>query len=235
MVAALAVKAVGAENVKGFALPGPYSDKKSLEWAALQAQNLKISFSEVPINDSYSVLKKQFDDSFDIQKFGLMHENLQSRLRGLTLMAYSNAHSSMLLTTGNKVEYATGYATLYGDMNGSLAPLGDCLKGEVYELARELNRQGYFIPVEVIERAPSAELRPNQKDSDSLPEYPKLDLAVKNIVEKGQPAKNSVEKWLCQTLIKTEFKRWQAAPILRVSQHAFGRGRRWPLAHKFSE
>lgn len=235
VVAALAVKSLGSENVTGLALPGPFSDQKSLDFAQKQADKLNIHFLNLPIVNGYELIAKELSNAFEVNKFGLLHENLQSRLRGMFLMAYANSLMSLLLTTGNKSEYATGYATLYGDMNGGIAPLGDCLKNEVYELAEELNRQGFYIPLEVIKREPSAELRPNQKDSDSLPPYSELDKAVKNIVELQLPVQNQVEEWLFKTLVKTEFKRWQAAPILRISQHAFGRGRRWPLAHAFFE
>lgn len=161
-----------------------------------------------------------------------MNENVQARLRGLFLMAYANQSQSLLLTTGNKSEYATGYATLYGDMCGGLAPIGDLTKKQVYQLAELYNSQHEVIPPEIIKRAPTAELRPNQKDQDTLPPYEVLDESVERLVTRSKMGKTTTDKWLSKVLMKTEFKRWQAAPILKVSEHSFGRGRRWPVAHK---
>jgi NAD+ synthase (glutamine-hydrolysing) len=169
---------------------------------------------------------------FEAAKLTTTHENIQSRLRGMYLMSYSNMTQSLLLTTGNKSEYATGYSTLYGDMCGGLAPIGDLLKRQVYELAQHYNFEHELIPRQIIERAPTAELRPNQTDQDSLPPYNQLDQAVQNIVEHCRPAKSEVDKWLLRKVISTEFKRWQSAPILKVSSHSFGRGRRYPVAHR---
>jgi NAD+ synthase (glutamine-hydrolysing) len=147
-------------------------------------------------------------------------------------MAYSNQNNSMLLTTGNKSEYASGYSTLYGDMCGGLAPLGDLTKHQVYALAEYYNKEDEIIPSDIITRPPSAELRPNQKDQDSLPPYDALDKSVVSLIEQFKEPKTDSDKWLLPILMRTEFKRWQAAPILKVSPHAFGRGRRYPIAHK---
>ena len=234
LVACLAVDALGPNNVKLFALPTEFNKPESFELAEKLASNLKIELSTISIQPFYEKIKNTLDQEFKISEFMLMHENLQSRLRGLILMAYSNKAGSMLLTTGNKSEYATGYATLYGDMCGGLAVIGDLTKKQVYDLSKHFNREYELIPEQIITRPPSAELRPNQKDQDSLPEYDLLDRAVVNIVEKRKPASNKVENWLVSTLMKTEFKRWQAAPILKVSEHSFGRGRRYPLAQKTS-
>jgi len=234
VVAALAVDALGPQNVKSFALPGPFSSEKSLDLAKQLAKNLQIDFSEIQITSAYEEVLKTLSQNLDFEAevLSTTHENLQSRLRGLYLMAYSNMTQSLLLTTGNKSEYATGYSTLYGDMCGGLAPIGDLLKRQVYELAKHYNQEHELIPNEIITRAPTAELRPNQKDQDSLPSYDKLDQAVQNIVEQSKPAKTETDRWLLQKVISTEFKRWQSAPILKVSSHSFGRGRRYPLAHK---
>ncbi len=175
------------------------------------------------------------EEGIGLKEFGLVHENLQARLRGLTLMAYSNKENSMLLTTGNKSEYATGYSTMYGDMCGGLAPLGDLTKEQVYALAEYYNQQDEVIPKRIITRPPSAELRPDQKDQDSLPPYEDLDKSVVYLVEKSGEAKSKTDQWLLPILMRTEFKRWQAPPILKVSQHSFGRGRRYPIAHKAKE
>lgn len=232
VVACLAVDAFGPNKVSLFALPTQFNSEKSYKLAEKLSQNLKVKLQTVSIQPAYENIKATLDEAYKVEGFGLMHENLQSRLRGLFMMAYSNKANSMLLTTGNKSEYATGYATLYGDMCGGLAVIGDLTKKQVYDLAKLYNRDYELVPQEIITRAPSAELRPNQKDQDSLPSYDELDRAVVNLVEKRKRAGSKVEKWLVDTLMKTEFKRWQAAPILKVSEHSFGRGRRYPLAHK---
>ena len=235
LVACLAVDALGADCVKLFALPTQFNQPESFQLAEKLANNLRISLETISIQPFFEMIKTHLDQQFHISQFQLMHENLQSRLRGLILMAYSNLHQSLLLTTGNKSEYATGYATLYGDMCGGLAPLGDLTKKEVYALSKHYNHQYELIPNDIIHRAPTAELRPNQKDQDSLPEYDALDLAVENLIEKKRTALSKVEKWLLPVLMKTEFKRWQAPPILKVTEHSFGRGRRYPIAHRADE
>lgn len=232
VVACLAVGALGPKNVKLFALPTEFNSAESFSLAEKLAKNLKVELQTFPIQKIFENIKNEIDREYAIEKFSLVHENLQSRIRGLLLMAYANQHSSLLLTTGNKDEYATGYATLYGDMCGGLAVIGDLTKKQVYDLARHFNREYELIPKQIITRAPSAELRPNQKDQDSLPEYDSLDAAVINIVQKRKAATNKTEQWLLNMLMKTEFKRWQSAPILKVSEHSFGRGRRFPLAHR---
>lgn len=233
VVAALAVDALGPRNVKGFALPGPYSSSDSLNLANELAKNLGIEILSLPIQSSYDEVVRSLKAlNLSTTEVTTTHENLQSRLRGLFLMAYSNKENSMLLTTGNKSEYATGYATLYGDMCGGLAPIGDLLKRQVYELAKYYNQDHELIPKKIITRPPTAELKPNQKDQDSLPEYDLLDQTVQNMVELSRPAKTKTDQWLLEKVNATEFKRWQAAPILKVSSHSFGRGRRYPLAHR---
>jgi NAD+ synthase (glutamine-hydrolysing) len=232
VVACLAVDALGPGRVTALTMPGPFSEGRSRTLAERLAKNLDIRCLNLSIDSGYEALLKTLHGTFGEFAFGIVNENLQSRLRGLMLMAFSNKENSLLLTTGNKSEYATGYATLYGDMNGGLAPIADLLKGDVYRLAQHYNGERELIPAEIITRAPSAELRPNQKDQDSLPPYDALDASVKRLVEKQRPARSATDKWLLEILMKTEFKRWQAPPILKVSSHAFGRGRRMPLAHK---
>ncbi|MCM2282869.1 MAG: NAD+ synthase [Bdellovibrionaceae bacterium] len=232
VVACLAVDALGAENVAGYTMPGPYSADISRSLAERLGQNLDIRVQDIPIQATYETALQTLQSSIGELEFGLVHENLQSRLRGLFMMAIANKDNSLLLTTGNKSEYATGYATLYGDMCGGLAPIGDLVKGEVYDLARLYNRTQELIPDEIITRSPSAELRPNQKDQDTLPPYDDLDAAVRRLVEEGRPARSKMEHWLMATIARTEFKRWQAAPILKVSAKAFGLGRRYPLASR---
>ncbi|AZZ38167.1 NAD+ synthase [Bdellovibrio sp. qaytius] len=235
LVAALAVDAFGSNNVKLFALPTQYNAELSMTYARQLALNLGSEMKVVSIQSTFEFIKTILDEEFSVSQFGLMHENLQSRIRGLFLMAYSNFTGSLLLTTGNKSEYATGYATLYGDMCGGLAPLGDLTKKQIVQLCEHYNKEIEIIPDYIIRRPPSAELRPDQKDQDSLPAYDLLDKAVQNIVEHKKPAKSETEKWLVKQLMKTEFKRWQAPPILKMSEHSFGRGRRYPIAHKAKE
>lgn len=232
VVAALAVDALGPANVAGFALPGPFNAGESLELAQRLAKNLGIYFTTIPISEAYEEISGTLKETIALSEFGLTHENIQARLRGLLLMAYSNKENSLLLTTSNKSEYATGYSTLYGDMCGGLAPIGDLTKKQVYQLANHYNSQAELIPTRIITRPPSAELRPNQKDQDSLPEYDVLDKAVSHLVEDFATPRNTTEKWLLPVLMRTEFKRWQAAPILKISKHSFGRGRRYPIAHR---
>lgn len=232
LVACLAVDALGPANVHVIALPTKFNQSVSLELAKKLAKNLGIEITEFAIEDIFQNVKATFDGIFKVKEFQLLHENMQARIRGMVLMGYSNLRQSLLLTTGNKSEYAAGYATLYGDMCGGLAPIGDLTKKQVYELSKLYNLEREIIPKEIIERAPSAELRPNQKDQDSLPEYDLLDASVNNLVENCLPAKTATDKWLLPVMLKTEFKRWQAPPIIKVSKHSFGRGRRYPIAHQ---
>ncbi len=235
LVACLAVEALGAKNVTAITLPGPFNESRSRTLAEELAAQLGIRCLNFSIEESYQTLLHTLEQGLGKFEFGVVNENLQSRLRGMVLMALANKEGSMLLTTGNKSEYATGYSTLYGDMCGGLAPIGDLLKRDVYLLSELYRRERGWIPEQIITRAPSAELRPNQKDQDSLPPYPLLDQSVQNLVEKQRPAKSETERWVLSQLFKSEFKRWQAPPILKVSPHAFGRGRRMPLAQKASK
>lgn len=231
VVAALATDALGPSNVTQIAMPGPHSSVISENLAEELSKNLGNRFIKAPIQEMFHAVNDSLAEPFQFHTFGLTQENIQARLRGLVLMAYSNKANSMLLNTSNKSEFASGYSTLYGDMCGGLSPLGDLTKEQVYELARYYNQEHEVIPSKIITRAPSAELRPGQKDSDSLPPYGLLDAAVVQIVERCKGATSEVETWLLQAIMKSEFKRWQAAPILKVSSHAFGRGRRYPIAH----
>lgn len=233
VVACLAADAMGAENVCAVTLPGPFSDSRSREWAEKLASNLRIRCMNMSIEGPYEALLKSFTSGAGKNEFSIVNENLQARVRGVLLMALSNKESSLLISTGNKSEYACGYSTLYGDQCGGLAPLGDLLKRDVYALAELYNRATEVIPRDVIDRPPSAELKPNQKDQDTLPPYDELDDAVVRIIEKRLPARSETEKFVLRASLKSEFKRWQAAPILKVTDHAFGRGRRMPIAGKF--
>lgn len=232
LVACLAVDALGPGRVSGYALPSEFNAPESLALAKQLAKNLGIEIKTIPLEECYDKVIETFSSVFGPFEFGVVNENFQARLRGLLLMGVSNLKNSLLLTTGNKSEYATGYCTLYGDMCGGLAPIADLLKEQVYALSRAYNSETELIPKEIIERAPSAELRPNQKDQDTLPPYDVLDPIVKKLVEDKKPAATEIEKWVLQRMYTSEFKRWQAPPILRVSDHAFGRGRRLPITNK---
>lgn len=232
VVACLAVEALGPENVTAVTLPGPYNDPKSRAWAEEMAKKLSIRCLNMSIGGPFEALVKSFEEGVGSIEFGLVHENIQARARGVLLMALSNKEGSLLLSTGNKAEYAAGYSTLYGDQCGGLAPLGDLLKHEVYALAEYYTAKDGTIPRGIIDRAPSAELRPNQKDQDSLPPYDELDQAVERVIERRAAAKTKTEQFVLNASLKSEFKRWQAPPILKISDHAFGRGRRLPIAHR---
>lgn len=232
LVACLACDAVGPMNVTAISLPGPFTSKESVELARQLAEKLGIKLFEVPITGMYEQSVRDFDKAFGEKKFGLHNENVQARLRGLALMAYSNRENSLLIGTTNKSEIAVGYGTMYGDLIGGVMPIADLLKGEVYELARHYNSQSEIIPKKILTRPPTAELRANQTDQDSLPPYDQLDKAVRRLVEGFHAPKTDVEKRVLSMMMKSEFKRWQAPPVLKVSDHAFGRGRRFPVAHK---
>lgn len=232
VVATLAAEALGGENVHCFALPSEFNSENSLNWAKQLCDNIGANWHEIPIQTTYEAAKLSLEKSLGPQEFGLMHENIQARVRCLFLMAFSNLKSSLLLNPSNKSELAMGYSTLYGDLSGGLSVIGDYLKTEVFAMARFLNKEESRIPAEIIERPPSAELRPNQKDTDSLPPYEELDKVIKKLVVEQKPARTALEKRVLKSMIKSEFKRWQAPPILKVSNHAFGRGRRFPVAHK---
>lgn len=230
---ALACDAVGPQNVMSMAMPGPYSADESASLAQQLAKNAGCQFRTIDINSTYKQLISSFEESFGSLEFGIVHENAQARIRALFLMMYANFNNSLLIATSNKSEAATGYSTLYGDMCGGLMPLGDLLKSQVYALAEYYNKEYELIPKRILSRPPTAELRPNQKDQDSLPPYDVLDAAVENIVSQQGASKTETDRWLLKKLAASEFKRWQAPPILRVSNHSFGRGRRMPIANGF--
>lgn len=232
LVACLAVDAFGPNRVTAFALPGPYSAGESFVLAQQLAKNLGCEFKSISVKETYDTALASLKKGLGEFEFGTVNENLQSRLRGLFLTAYGNLKASLLLATGNKDEFAMGYATLYGDMCGGIAPIGDLLKGQVYDLCALYNEQSELIPKRILDREPTAELKPNQKDSDTLPPYPKLDKYVHDFVVALKPAKTIEEKEILKKIYRNEFKRWQAPPIMRVTQHAFGSGRRYPLSMK---
>ena len=241
LVAAIAVDAVGAANVMGVGMPSGYSSEGSKQDARDLAERLGIRFEMLPIEDAYEAQMHTLKPLFAGTEFGLAEENLQSRLRGLTLMALSNKFGALVLTTGNKSEMSVGYCTLYGDMVGALAVLGDVMKTRVYKLAHYANRECEVIPRATIAKAPSAELRPEQKDTDSLPPYDVLDPILEAYVERycsaeQIAAEQKVEVELVRQVLKlverSEYKRQQAAPVLKVTKKSFGMGRRFPIAVK---
>ena len=245
LVACIAVDAVGAENVVGIGMPGPYSSDHSVRDARDLAVNLGIRFEVVPISGAYDNLIGNLAPVFADAPRDVTEENIQARLRGLTLMALSNKWNALVLTTGNKSEVAVGYCTLYGDMCGGLAVISDVPKTMVYELCRVVNRRkGPVVPENVFVKPPSAELRPDQKDSDFLPEYGVLDAILKAYVEDLKPpAQIAAEQALPLGVVRdivnkvdrNEYKRQQAAPGLKVTTKAFGIGRRFPIAQRFFE
>ncbi len=232
LVYALACEALGSKNVSAIALPTKFNESLSLDLAKKLTANFESELISFPIQNLYSEFKINVDKIFNIKKFGLVHENLQARIRADILMAYANHNDSMLLATSNKTEMAVGYSTLYGDMCGGLAPIGDLTKTQVYQVCRYVNRKNEVIPLQILTRAPSAELRDNQTDQDSLPAYKDLDKSVIKLVENTEKALSKIDKWTLNALMKSEFKRWQAPPVLKITDHAFGRGRRFPIAHK---
>ena len=231
VVACLAADAVGAQNVTTIALPGPFSAKESLTLGQTLARNLGMEFKIIDMTREYEMIENLVREMLALRAFGVVHENIQARIRAMILMAYANATGSLLLNTTNKTEMACGYGTLYGDLSGGLSVIGDLLKRDVYALARHYNREREVIPKGIITRAPSAELRPNQTDQDSLPPYEKLDASVVRLVEKSLDARSETDQFLLKVLLKSEFKRWQSPPILKVRAHSFGQGRRMPIAN----
>lgn len=246
LVAAIAVEALGSDKVVGITMPSEFSSEGSVSDSRKLAENLQIPCHEWAIKDIYEQFKKTLKPHFKETSFGVAEENLQPRIRGTLLMAYSNKFGHMLLNTGNKSELATGYCTLYGDMTGGLGIIADLYKLEVYEMARWLNNE-YFkravIPEEILNKAPSAELRPDQKDADSLPAYDILDpilkayieeqLSVEKIVNRGYDSK--VVKRITTLVDRMEYKRFQAVPVLKISEKSFGTGRRFPMVQKWTD
>ncbi len=241
VTAALAVEALGAEHVTGIAMPSQFSSQGSVDDARALAQNLGIAFHLMPIDSIYQPYEAALDQLFGEKKFDITNENVQARIRGNILMAWSNRTGAMVLSTGNKSEMAVGYCTLYGDMAGGLALLGDVYKTMVYRVANWLNRKRAVIPQSSITKPPSAELRPNQTDQDSLPPYEVLDEILKLYIEEWQEvdaiAARGFDRELVARILKlvdtNEFKRRQAAPTLRVSTKAFGSGRQMPIAQRW--
>jgi len=243
VVACLAAQALGPQNVLGVTMPTQYSSGGSVQDSRILAENLGIKFLEIPIQESFQAVRRQFTEIFAGQPEDTTEENIQPRLRGLTLMALSNKFGHLVLSTGNKSELAVGYCTLYGDMAGGLAVISDVPKTMVYRLAEYINRVREIIPRATIEKPPSAELKPDQRDQDTLPPYDVLDpilqlyveeqLSVGDILTYGYS--EQTVRWVQRRVDLNEYKRAQAVPGLKVTSRAFGLGRRMPVAQRFVE
>jgi len=239
----LATEALGKDNVRGLLMPSQFSSDHSIKDAENLAKNLGIRYDIFPIKDIFETYLQQLNPLFEGRDFDVTEENIQARIRGNLLMAISNKFGNILLNTSNKSEMSVGYGTLYGDLAGGISVIADVYKTEVYELAHYINRHKEIIPVNTIQKPPSAELRPNQKDSDSLPDYDILDTILKLYIEGRKGPKEIIaqgyDKALVERILKmvnrNEFKRHQTAPVLRVSSKAFGMGRRMPIVAKYLE
>jgi NAD+ synthetase len=241
LVSVLAKEALGSENVLCVMMPSQYSSEGSITHSQKLIQNIGVKSTIIPIQPIFEEFKKSLRKEFDDLPEDVTEENLQSRIRGVLLMALSNKFGYLLLATGNKSELATGYATLYGDMCGGLAPISDVYKTKVYEVARYINREKEIIPIEIINKVPSAELRPNQTDQDTLPPYDILDKILYQYIEEAKEEDEIVEKGFDRELVRrvlkmvdrAEYKRKQAAPGLKVTNKAFGSGRRFPIVQRW--
>ena len=230
LVCYLAVQAMGAKNVTGLFLPGPYTISQSFKIVKSLQKTIGFSLKELSITSLYRKSVKEFFSSK--LPLSVTDQNLQARLRMLCLMAHSNENQSLLLGTSNKSEMATGYATLYGDLSGGLMPIGDLLKTEVYKLCRAINKKHPIFSKELLSRPPSAELKPHQTDQQDLPDYKTLDLIIKHLMNHKSP-RSDVEKAIEKKLRASEFKRKQAPPILKISESSFGEEWKFPIAHRF--
>ncbi len=241
VTAALAVNALGNENVDVLMMPSQFSTSHSISDSEKLVENLGITSGVINIRNIFATLTESLEPFFAGTKPGVTEENIQARIRGVLLMAYSNKFGHILLNTSNKSEAAVGYTTLYGDMTGGLSVLGDVYKTDVYKLASHINKKREIIPSNIIDKPPSAELRPDQKDSDSLPQYDILDQILFRYIELHKPAKEIIEDGFDPVLVKkivkminnNEYKRYQAPPILRISSTAFGPGSRLPIVAKY--
>jgi NAD+ synthase (glutamine-hydrolysing) len=241
LVTVLACRALGPENVHGVSLPSAYSSEGSLRDAQQLAENLGIHYQVIPIEKLFQAYLDELKPHFGAKAPDTTEENIQARIRGNVLMALSNKFGHLVLSTGNKSELAVGYCTLYGDMAGGLAVISDLLKTEVYALARHVNREGEIIPQSCLTKAPSAELRPNQTDQDTLPPYELLDPIVDGAIEESLTEEALIGRGFDEATVRrvfamiraNEYTRQQAAPGLKVSGRAFGVGRRYPIAARY--
>jgi NAD+ synthase (glutamine-hydrolysing) len=241
VVCALAAAALGPDNVLGVAMPSQFSSPASLTDAEELARNLGVAFRVIPITPIYEAYLAAFREHFPVDQVDVTLENVQARIRGNILMALSNRFGHLVLATGNKSEMSVGYCTLYGDMSGGLSVLGDVPKTMVYELARFVNRRQEIIPTSIIDKAPSAELRPDQKDQDTLPPYDILDQIIQLYLVEAHSCDEIVARgfdpetvsWIIRAIDRNEYKRRQASPVLKVTSKAFGMGRRLPIAARY--
>jgi NAD+ synthase (glutamine-hydrolysing) len=237
----IAQRALGADNVRVLLMPSQFSSDHSVNDSVELCKNIGIQYDIITIEEVYQVYMQQLKPLYGDLPFNIAEENLQARIRGMLLMAVSNKFGNIVLNTSNKSEAAVGYGTLYGDMCGGLSVIGDVYKTDVYALARYMNKDGVVIPEHIITKPPSAELRPNQKDSDSLPDYDILDAILEQYIENQKGPKEIIAMGYDEALVKrilrlvniNEFKRYQTAPSLRVSSKAFGMGRRMPIVGKY--
>jgi len=237
----LAVRALGAENVKVLLMPSQYSSDHSVKDAVALANRLGVAYETIPIHPIASAFEQSLATTFHGLPSDLTEENIQARIRGSLLMAFSNKFGHILLNTSNKSEAAVGYGTLYGDMNGGLSVLGDLYKTEVYQLSAYINRGKEIIPINTILKPPSAELRPDQKDSDSLPDYDLLDAILFQYIDQVRSVQDLVASGFDEAVVRkvvalvnrNEYKRFQAPPTLRVSSKAFGFGRKMPIVARY--
>ena len=242
LTACIAVTALGHENVSVVFMPSQYTSKENFEDTQKLATNLGVVLTRIPIDSIFKEFLKLLSPAFKENEPDITEQNIQARIRGTILMALSNKHGALVLSTGNKSEIAVGYCTLYGDMTGGLAVISDVPKTMVYELARYINRKKEIIPVRIIAKAPSAELKPDQLDQDDLPPYDILDAILKGYIEemKGiqELAEMGFDKRVIEEVVsrvdRNEYKRHQAAPGLKVTSKAFGYGRRYPLAQRYT-
>jgi NAD+ synthase (glutamine-hydrolysing) len=241
LVAVLATEALGAENIHTLLMPSKYSSDHSITDAIQLAENLGIKYDIVPIQEMVDSFETALKPIFKGLKSGVAEENIQARTRGILVMALSNKFGNILLNTTNKSECAVGYGTLYGDMNGGLSVLGDVYKTDIFKLARYINREKEIIPENTIIKPPSAELKPDQKDTDSLPDYELLDQILFRYIELNLSPEEIIEQGYDEKVVRktarmvnfNEYKRFQAPPILRISSKAFGFGRKIPLVARY--
>jgi len=237
----IAQRALGAENVRVLMMPSQFSSDHSVNDSIELCKNIGIQYDIIAIEEVYQKYMQQLKPLYGDLPFNIAEENLQARIRGMLLMAVSNKFGNIVLNTSNKSEAAVGYGTLYGDMGGGLSVIGDVYKTDVYALARFMNKDGAVVPENIITKPPSAELRPNQKDSDSLPDYDILDAILEQYIDNQKGPKEIIAMGYDEALVKrilrlvniNEFKRYQTAPSLRVSRKAFGMGRRMPIVGKY--
>ena len=242
LTAAIAVTALGRENVSAVFMPSRYTSKENYEDTAQLSKNLGIAYTQIPIDGMFKEFLRFISPDFKESNVGITEQNIQARIRGTILMALSNKYGSLVLSTGNKSELAVGYCTLYGDMTGGLAVISDVPKTSVYDLVRFINQEKEYIPQRIIDKIPSAELKPDQSDQDDLPPYEVLDSILKEYIEGCKSTNELIKIGLDQRTVaevilrvdRNEYKRHQAAPGLKVTSKAFGYGRRYPLAQRYT-